>query len=105
MGPEKRPKYSWSRQVWGLLIGAAVGVVLTLLFPVLREFTYGYGFVFWCAIAGGVIASLDRFEKAGAVITRGTDRRLNYAVGLGFPVLFFLLLSLILRLLGSFTDF
>ncbi|MFL7890832.1 MAG: hypothetical protein ACK2UM_13800 [Anaerolineales bacterium] len=87
----------WGRQWVGIFGGAAIGWALTIAFPAI-ETRYGLLTVLlWSAAIGGVLSSLDGFQRAGAALTRRENRVLNLLVGLGIPVLLLLILYLVSR--------
>jgi hypothetical protein len=93
--PESRKK--WGRQWVGIFAGAAVGYILTLIIPELAQRFSLLTVVLWSAAVGGVLTSLGDFMRAGAALTRRQNPTLNLAVGLGIPLLLFLIIYLIFR--------
>jgi hypothetical protein len=96
----------WRNQLRGLLAGAVIGFMLTILFPALADRFTTLRVVFWSAIAGGVLWDLDGFRRGGQAITHRTDRRLNLVVGLGVPLIVLSIIWLLIAwwsgaLLGS----
>jgi len=87
----------WGRQWGGILAGAAVGWILTIIFPVLEQRFSLLTVVLWAAVIGGVLTSLGDFRRAGAALTRRENHTLNLAVGLGIPALIIALIFLIFR--------
>jgi len=87
----------WGRQWVGIFSGAALGWILTIIFPVLEQRFSLISVVLWCAVIGGVLTSLDSFMRAGAALTRRDNRALNLAVGLGIPILLLAVIFLLFR--------
>ena len=87
---------SWRRQWVGVFAGAAIGLALNVLFPPLADRFSPFSVVIWCAVLGGVLTSLDGFNRAGAALTRSENRWLNLLVGLGIPVLILILFGLLI---------
>lgn len=84
------------RQFAGMIAGVAVGWLLLELAPGLESLGRENVLVL-AAILGVVATSLRQIERAGAALTRRDDRRLNFLVGLGVPVLIVILLAWTLR--------
>jgi high-affinity Fe2+/Pb2+ permease len=97
MSSFKQDNKKWGRQWVGAFAGAAVGWALTYLFPSIGQ-RYSMTTVLLVGAAlGAALASLDRFIRAGAALTRRDNRALNLLVGLGIPILLLLLLLLLSR--------
>lgn len=77
----------WGRQFAGVLLGAGVGLMLREMVPEWDPVSV----VLWCAVAGGLLASLEQLERSGAALTRRENRWLNLSVGLGGPLLILLI--------------
>ena len=85
------------REMAGILLGLALALMLGALVPQIRE-QFSLGIVaLWGAAIGGLLASYERFEAAGAALTRRENRWLNYFVGLAVPVALLSLLYLLIR--------
>ena len=89
--PLSRP--SWKRQWVSVLLGAALGWMLSPALPQQEPTTW----MLWGAVLVGTLSNLGQFRRAGAVLTRRKAPLLNLLVGLGLPLLVFLLLFLTLR--------
>lgn len=87
----------WMRQWVGAFTGAALGWLMTVLFPDLALRFSVLTVVLWGAAIGALLASLGWFVRAGAVLTRRTNPWLNLAVGLGIPALVLILIIYLLR--------
>ena len=87
----------WGRQYVGIFGGAAVGWVMTIIFPGLEQQFSLLSVILWSAVIGGVLTSLGDFMRAGAVLTRRDNKALNLAVGLGIPILIITAIFLIFR--------
>lgn len=85
----------WKRQWVGIGAGAGLGLMLLALFPEFAAQFGGNKIVLWLAAIGGIYMSLNAFERAGAALTRSTNRVLNLAVSLGFVAIVFILIVLI----------
>lgn len=91
------PSGSWRRQLAGMLAGMALTLAISpLLPPGVREIGLGR-LVVWGGIAGSVLASLGRFEQAGAVITGRQDRALNVALGMTISALLVIALAFVIN--------
>ncbi len=87
------PRPSWKRQWVSVFLGAAIGWMISPALPNLETTTL----MLWGAILVGTLSNLGQFARAGAVLTRHESPALNILVGLGFPLLIFLLIFLALR--------
>ena len=96
MGTSNKDWKKWGRQWVGILSGAAVGWIITIIFPALEHRFSLLTVVLWSAVIGGVLTSLDDFRRAGAALTRRDNRVLNLAVGLGLPILILVVIFLLL---------
>ncbi|HUF38542.1 MAG TPA: hypothetical protein VMN57_08465 [Anaerolineales bacterium] len=73
------------RETLGILLGVSIAMMIGSLVPEIRE-RYSLGIVMlWGGALGGLLASYDRFERAGAALTRGENKVVNYLVGVGVP--------------------
>ncbi len=97
MGSSNKDLKKWGQQWVGIFSGAAVGWILTIIFPVLEQRFSLLTVVMWSAVIGGVLTSLDGFMRAGAALTRRDNRALNLAVGLGVPILILAVIFLLFR--------
>ena len=97
MGSSNKDIKKWGRQWVGIFSGAAVGWILTIIFPILEQRFSLLTVVLWTAVVGGVLTSLGDFMRAGAALTRRDNRSLNLAVGLGIPALILVAIFLIFR--------
>lgn len=97
MGNSSKRKKNWRRQWVGIIGGAAVGWLLTAVFPELEQRFSLLTVVLWTAAVGGVLTSLGDFMRAGAALTRRDNPTLNLVVGLGIPILLLVILFLLLR--------
>lgn len=83
---------NFRKELLGMFAGIGLAMAVSALIPAIRE-TYSLGVVIlWGGALGGAVASLERFERAGAALTKKDNRVLNYAVGLGIPVVILVLL-------------
>ena len=97
MGSSNKDIKKWGRQWVGIFSGAAIGWILTIIFPILEQRFSLLTVVLWTAVVGGVLTSLGDFMRAGAALTRRDNRALNLAVGLGIPALILVAIFLIFR--------
>jgi hypothetical protein len=97
MSEGKAYRSNWRRQWIGALVGAALGWALASAFPVLEQRFRLFTIVLWCGAIGAALANLEGFVRAGAALTRRENRALNLAVGLGVPMLFLLLISVLIN--------
>lgn len=94
--PERR-KQERKRQIIGISAGIGAGMLLLAVFPAFQDAPGAIETILWSAAIGGLVASFSSFERAGAALTRSTNKILNLVVAFGIVVLFFLLIILILR--------
>jgi hypothetical protein len=74
------------RELVGIFLGVSIAMMIGSLVPGIRE-QYSLGIVLlWGGAIGGLAASYERFERAGAALTRGENKVVNYLVGIGIPV-------------------
>jgi hypothetical protein len=86
---------NFRREVFGISIGIGLAMMLGSLVPAIRE-RVSLGVVFlWGGAIGGIFASAQKFEQAGAALTKKNNKPLNYAIGIGIPALIFGLLLLL----------
>ena len=97
MGSSNKDLKKWRRQWVGIFAGAAVGWILTIIFPGLEQRFSLLTVVLWSAVIGGVLTSLDSFMRAGAALTRRDNRALNLGIGLGIPILILAVIFLLFR--------
>lgn len=84
-------------ELLGIFMGLAVALMVSALVPQVRE-QYSLGLVIlWGGVIGGTLASRERFERAGAIMTGSENTTLNYLVGFGTPALILLALYLFTR--------
>ena len=84
------------RQLAGIFLGVGLGLMVSALVPAVRQNVELSTVVLWSGALGGVLASLEYFERAGAALTKKDDPVLNYAVGLGLPLLVLVAISLLI---------
>lgn len=99
---------SWMRQLTGALLGAFVGQVVASVAPRWGIAVSDPGaLVLWGAAIGALLASLERFARAGSYLTGRKDKDsmfVNLLIALlGIALIFGLLLGA-LALIGSFFD-
>lgn len=88
-------RQNFRRELLGIFGGIGLAMVISALVPAVRaQFSLGI-VILWGGAIGGVVTSLERFERAGAALTKKDNRPLNYAVGLGIPAGILALLLLI----------
>jgi hypothetical protein len=86
---------NFRRELLGIFGGIGLAMAISALIPAIRE-NYSLGVVIlWGGALGGAVMSLERFERAGAALTKKDNRALNYAVGLGIPIALLILLLLL----------
>ena len=74
MGSSNKDWKKWGQQWVGIISGAVVGWILTIIFPALEQRFSLLTVVMWSAVIGGVLTSLDGFMRAGAALTRRDNR-------------------------------
>jgi hypothetical protein len=85
-------RQNFRKELVGMFAGIGLALAISALIPAIRE-NYSLGVVIlWGGAVGGVAASLERFERAGAILTKKENRPLNYIVGLGIPIMILLLI-------------
>lgn len=90
--PERHVRRSnFLREIFGIALGVGAGLMIGSILPQIRETTSMGSVMLWSGAAGGFLASLDRFEQAGAALTRSENRLKNYLVGVGIPLAILLL--------------
>lgn len=88
-------RQNFRKELLGIFGGIGLAMILSSFIPAIRE-NYSLGIVIlWGGAIGGAVMSLERFERAGAALTKKENRVLNYIVGLGVPVGLLVLLLLI----------
>ena len=88
----KTRQKNFRRELVGMVAGIGLALVVSALLPSVRQ-NYSLGIaLLWGAAIGGAVASLERFERAGAALTKKDNRALNYCIGLGIPVIILVLL-------------
>lgn len=92
-----RKYLNFKREVFGISIGIGMAMMVGSLIPEIRERVSLGVVVLWGGAIGGIFASVQKFEQAGAALTRKDNKPLNYAVGIGIPALIFGLLFLLGR--------
>ncbi len=85
------------RELLGIFLGISLAMMISSVVPEIRE-RYSLGVVIlWGGAVGGLLTSYERFEKAGAALTRGDNKVLNYLIGVSLPLLILLSLYLYTR--------
>jgi hypothetical protein len=97
MSSFKRDNNKWGRQWVGVFAGAAAAWALLLVFPSLQDRISLFSAILWGGAIGAAAVSLDRFEKAGAALTRRNNRTLNLGIGFGIPIILLVILFLVSR--------
>ena len=83
--PEVR-RQRFIRETVGIVLGIGAAMMFSSLVPAIRE-QYSLSIVIlWGAAIGGLLASYERFERAGEILTRSENRALNILAGVGIPV-------------------
>ena len=74
------------KELLGIFLGISLALMLSSVVPSIRE-QYSFGMVvLWGGALGGLLTSYERFEGAGAALTRSENKVLNYLVGISIPV-------------------
>jgi len=93
---EQEARQSWRqnfrRELVGIFAGIGLALVVGASIPAIRENTSLGSAILWGGALGGVVMSLERFERAGAALTKSENRPLNYVVGLGIPIVILVLI-------------
>ncbi|GAB4582022.1 MAG: hypothetical protein Fur0022_47740 [Anaerolineales bacterium] len=77
---------NFRRELLGVFVGIGVVLIISALVPAIRA-NYSLGpVILWGGAIGGIMMSLERFERAGGALTKKNNRLLNYLIGLGIPV-------------------
>ena len=74
------------RNMIGLFGGIGLGLVVGSLVPWIRENLDLTSLILWSGAIGMVVTNFRQFGQAGAVLTRGENKALNYFIGLALPV-------------------
>ena len=93
----ERRRIERKRQIVGITAGIGTGILLLTVFPFFQTNPGTVETILWSAAIGGLIASVASFERAGAALTRSSNRALNLIVSLGITALIFLVIILIIR--------
>jgi hypothetical protein len=79
-------RHRYIRELIGIFLGVSLAMIVSSFAPGIRE-NYSLGIVLlWGGALGGLAASYERFERAGAALTKGENKVVNYLVGVGIPV-------------------
>ena len=74
------------KEIVGIFLGIGAALIVGALVPAVNE-NYSLGIVvLWGGAIGGFLASYERFEQAGAMLTRSENRALNLLIGAGLPI-------------------
>lgn len=74
------------KELIGIFLGISLAMMISSVVPAIRE-QYSLGMVvLWGGAIGGLLTSYERFERAGAALTRSENRLLNYLVGIAVPL-------------------
>lgn len=85
------------KELLGIFLGISLAMMLSAVVPAIRE-NYSLGVVIlWGGALGGLLSSFERFERAGAALTRGENKVLNYMIGIIIPLLALVALLYFLR--------
>ena len=74
------------RELAGIFLGLSIAMMVGSLVPEIRERYSLVIVLLWGGAIGGLLASYERFERAGAALTKGENKVVNYLVGIGVPV-------------------
>ena len=74
------------RNMIGLFGGIGLGFVVGSLVPWIRENLNLTSLILWSGVVGMVVTNFRQFGHAGAVLTGGENKVLNYFIGLALPV-------------------
>ena len=75
------------KELLGIFLGISLAMMISSVVPSVRE-NYTLGIVvLWGGALGGLLTSYERFERAGAALTRGENKALNYIIGISIPLL------------------
>ena len=86
----------WSRQLTGLAIGIGVGLMSFALIPAINLNFSLPAVVIWSGAVGSAIYSWKQFELSGASLTRSENRIINLLVGLGIPLFFLVVITILI---------
>lgn len=84
------------RQFIGLFAGIGLGLMVSSAVPAIRENVPLTTVIIWSGALGTALLAFDQFEIAGAALTRSGNKILNYAVGLGLPLILLIFIQLFL---------
>jgi len=85
-GQQEIRRTRFIKELLGIFLGISLAMMASSVFPAIREnFTLG-AVILWGGALGGLLTSYERFERAGAALTRSENRPLNYAVGISIPL-------------------
>ncbi len=94
--PDNHRRNQFRRELTGMAIGIGLALMLGAGVPWLRDNLSLAYLIVWGAALGGIFSSLERFENAGAALTKKQNRVLNYAVGLGLPLIIIIAITWLL---------
>ncbi len=83
---------NFQKELLGIFAGIGLAMAISALLPSIRENVSLGVVILWGGALGGIVVSLERFERAGAALTKKENRPLNYAIGLGIPLVILLVL-------------
>lgn len=73
------------RNMIGLFGGIGLGLVVGSFVPWIRENLELTSLILWSGAIGMVVTNFKQFGLAGAILTRGENKALNYFIGLALP--------------------
>jgi hypothetical protein len=85
------------RNMIGLFGGIVLGFVVGSLVPWIRDNFDLTSLILWSGVVGMVVTNFRQFGRAGAVLTGGENKALNYFIGLALPVTLLLIVYFAVR--------
>lgn len=85
------------RNMIGLFGGIGFGLLVGGLVPWIRENLDLTSLILWGGVIGMVATNFRQFGLAGAVLTRGENKALNYFIGFALPVTLLLIVYFAVR--------
>ena len=89
------------RNMNGLFGGIGLGLVVDSLVPWIRENLDLTSLILWSGALGMVVTNFRQFGLAGAVLTGGENKALNYFIGLALPAALLMIVYFAVKLFFS----
>ena len=85
-GQQEIRRTRFIKELLGIFLGISLAMMISAVIPSIRE-QYSLAIVvLWGGALGGLLTSYERFERAGAALTRSENKVVNYLVGIAVPL-------------------